>query len=45
MKYKEKRYLLKLPNKQFIEIRKYSKKHDLSVAQAIRKAIRKLLNE
>lgn len=39
----KKEYLLKLPNELYLEIEKYSQKNDLSVAQAIRKAIRRLI--
>jgi len=40
---KKKEYLLRMENNTFIEIEKYSRKHDLSIAQVIRKAIKKLI--
>lgn len=40
---KIKQYNLKMPGTMWVEIDKYAIKHDLKVAQAIRKAIKNLL--
>jgi len=39
MKLKEKSYNLWLPNKTFVEVKRYAKKHDMSFAGVIRKAL------
>ena len=47
MKIKEKRYIymLHMPMSMYVDVVKYSKKHDLDIAKTIRKAIRLLLSK
>jgi len=43
MKLEVKKYLLRLDDRTWIELEKYSAKHDLRIAQIIRKAIKEFL--